>query len=67
LRYVHERLLKPGLGSFCAGDVRVTDPLAERPRAAGFVIYQQLNHGPIERAVQAGQVTADEVAAYGER
>ena len=50
LRYVHERLLKPGSWLVLCCDVRVTDPLAERPRAAGFVIYQQLNHGPIERA-----------------
>ena len=30
LLYVHERVLKPGLDSFRAGDVRVTDSLAER-------------------------------------
>ena len=32
--------------------------------AAGFAIYQQLNRGTIDRARQAGQVTADEVAAW---
>lgn len=32
--------------------------------AAGFAVYQQLNQGTIDRAVQSGQVAADEVAAW---
>ncbi len=32
--------------------------------AAGFAIYQQLNQGTIDRAGQAGQITAEEVAAW---
>jgi hypothetical protein len=32
--------------------------------AAGFAIYRQLNRGTIDRAVQAGQVTASQVAAW---
>ena len=32
--------------------------------AAGFAVYQQLNQGTIDRAVQSGQVTAGEVAAW---
>jgi ubiquinone/menaquinone biosynthesis C-methylase UbiE len=32
--------------------------------AAGFAIYQRLNRGTLDRAVQAGQVSASEVAAW---
>jgi ubiquinone/menaquinone biosynthesis C-methylase UbiE len=32
--------------------------------AVGFAVYQRLNHGTIDQAVHAGQVTADEVAAW---
>lgn len=32
--------------------------------AAGFAAYQQLNRGTIDRAVQAGQVSAGEVSAW---
>ena len=32
--------------------------------AAGFAVYQRLNRGTIDRAVQAGQVSASEVATW---
>ena len=34
------------------------------PGTAGFAAYQQLNKGTIDRAMQAGQVSAGEVAAW---
>ena len=45
-------------------DVRVVPHVICLPGAAGFAIYQQLNRGTIDRARQAGQVTAEEVAAW---
>ena len=32
--------------------------------AAGFAVYQRLNGGTIDQAVQAGQVSTSEVAAW---
>ena len=32
--------------------------------ASGFAVYEQLNRGTIDRAVQAGQITAEEVTAW---
>ena len=32
--------------------------------AAGFGMYEQLNRGTIQRALEAGQITASEVAAW---
>ena len=32
--------------------------------AAGFAVYQRLNRGTIDRAVQAGQLSAREAAAW---
>jgi hypothetical protein len=31
---------------------------------AGFAIYQQVNRGTLDRAVQSGQITAGDVAAW---
>jgi ubiquinone/menaquinone biosynthesis C-methylase UbiE len=45
-------------------DVRVVPHVICLSGAAGFAIYQQLNRATIDRARQAGQVTADEVAAW---
>ena len=45
-------------------DVRVTPHALCLPGAAGFAFYQRLNRGTIDRARQAGQVTASEVAAW---
>lgn len=45
-------------------DVRVVPHAFCLTGAAGFAIYQQLNRGTIDRAVQAGQVSASEVAAW---
>ena len=52
--------------SGCSGlrDVRVVPHVICLSGAAGFGIYQQLNRGTIDRAVQADQVTAEEVAAW---
>lgn len=47
-------------------DVRVVPHVICLPGAAGFAIYQQLNRGTIDRAMQAGQVTAREVAGWWE-
>ena len=54
-------------GLFCrAGlrDVQVVPHTLCFSGAAGFAIYQQLNRGTIDRAMQAGQVTASEVTAW---
>ena len=45
-------------------DVRVVPHVICLSGAAGFAVYQQLNRGTIDRARQAGQVTAEEVAAW---
>jgi ubiquinone/menaquinone biosynthesis C-methylase UbiE len=45
-------------------DVRVVPHALCLSGAAGFAIYQQLNQGTIDRGRQAGQVTAEEVAAW---
>jgi ubiquinone/menaquinone biosynthesis C-methylase UbiE len=45
-------------------DVRVIPHAICLSGAAGFAIYEQLNQGTIDRARQAGQVTAEEVAAW---
>jgi hypothetical protein len=45
-------------------DVRVVPHVICLSGAAGFGVYRQLNRGTIDRAVQAGQVTAEEVAAW---
>jgi ubiquinone/menaquinone biosynthesis C-methylase UbiE len=45
-------------------DVRVIPHALCFSGAAGFAVYQQLNRGTIDRARQAGQVTADEVADW---
>lgn len=45
-------------------DVRVLPQAMCLSGAAGFAIYEQLNRGTIDRARQAGQVTADEAAAW---
>jgi ubiquinone/menaquinone biosynthesis C-methylase UbiE len=45
-------------------DVRVVPHAICFSGAAGFAVYQQLNRGTIDRAVQAGQVTAEEVATW---
>jgi ubiquinone/menaquinone biosynthesis C-methylase UbiE len=45
-------------------DVRVVPHTLCFSGAAGFAVYRRLNQGTIDRAVQAGQVTADEVAAW---
>jgi len=45
-------------------DVRVVPHAICLSGAAGFAVYQQLNRGTIDRARQAGQITADEVAAW---
>src|ERR1022692_905823 len=45
-------------------DVRVTPHALCLPGAAGFAFYQRLNRGTIDRAMQAGQVTASEVDAW---
>lgn len=46
------------------GKVRVVPHAICLSGAAGFAIYQQLNQGTIDRAVQAGRITAEEVAAW---
>ena len=45
-------------------DVRVVPYVICLSGAAGFAVYRQLNQGTIDRARQAGQVTAEEVAAW---
>ena len=45
-------------------DVRVIPHAICLSGAAGFAIYQQLNQGTIDRARQAGQLTAGEVADW---
>jgi ubiquinone/menaquinone biosynthesis C-methylase UbiE len=45
-------------------DVRVVPHALCFSGAAGFAAYQRLNQGTIDRAVQAGQVSASEVAAW---
>jgi len=45
-------------------DVQVIPQAKCLSGAAGFAIYQQLNQGTIDRARQAGQVTAEEAAAW---
>jgi len=45
-------------------DVRVVPHAICLPGTAGFAAYQQLNKGTIDRAMQAGQVSAGEVAAW---
>jgi len=47
-------------------DVRVVPHVICLSGSAGFAVYQQLNQGTIDRAVQAGQVPAEEVAAWWE-
>jgi len=58
-RQLYRLFLQAGLD-----DVRVLPQAKYLSGAAGFAIYQQLNQGTIERARQAGQVTADEAAAW---
>jgi len=50
----------------CAGlrEVRVVPHALCYCGPAGFAVYQRLNRGTIGRAVQAGQVSASEVAAW---
>jgi ubiquinone/menaquinone biosynthesis C-methylase UbiE len=45
-------------------DVRVIPHALCFCGAAGFSVYQRLNGGTIDRAVQAGQISASEVAAW---
>ena len=45
-------------------DVRVIPHAVALSGAAGFGMYEQLNRGTIQRAVEAGQITASEVAAW---
>lgn len=45
-------------------DVRIVPHAICFSGAAGFAVYQRLNQGTIDRAVQVGQVTADEADAW---
>lgn len=45
-------------------DVRVVPHALCFSGAAGFAVYQRLNRGTLDQAVQAGQVSASEVAAW---
>lgn len=45
-------------------DVRVVPHALCFSGAAGFAVYQRLNRGTIDRAMEAGQVSASEVAAW---
>jgi len=45
-------------------DVRVVPHALFFSGAAGFAVYQRLNQGTIDRAVQAGQLSAREAAAW---
>jgi ubiquinone/menaquinone biosynthesis C-methylase UbiE len=45
-------------------DVRVVPHALCFSGSAGFAVYQRLNQGTIDRAVQAGQISASEVAAW---
>jgi len=45
-------------------DVRVVPHVICFSGASGFAVYEQLNRGTIDRAVQAGQITAQEVTAW---
>ena len=45
-------------------DVRVVPHTLCFCGAAGFAVYQRLNRGTIDRAIQAGQVSASEAAAW---
>jgi len=45
-------------------EVRVVSRALCFSGAAGFAAYQRLNRGPIDRARQAGQVSASDVAAW---
>jgi ubiquinone/menaquinone biosynthesis C-methylase UbiE len=46
------------------GDVRVVPHVMCFSGQAGFAVHQQVNRGTLDRAVQAGQITAGEVAAW---
>ena len=45
-------------------DVRVVPNVMCFSGQAGFAIYQQVNRGTLDRAVQSGQITAGDVAAW---
>jgi ubiquinone/menaquinone biosynthesis C-methylase UbiE len=45
-------------------DVRVVPHVICFSGASGFAVYEQLNRGTIDRAVQAGQITAEEATAW---
>jgi ubiquinone/menaquinone biosynthesis C-methylase UbiE len=45
-------------------DVRVVPHVICFSGAYGFAVYEQLNRGTIDRAVQAGQITAEEMTAW---
>jgi len=45
-------------------DIRVVPRAIALTGAGGFAIYQQLNQGTIARAIEAGEITADEAAAW---
>jgi hypothetical protein len=45
-------------------DVRVVPHTLCFSGSAGFAVYQRLNQGTINRAVQAGQLSAQEAAAW---
>jgi hypothetical protein len=61
---VSRSTLKPPSPGSTAWTVRVIPHAIGFPGAVGFAVYQQLNTGTIDRAVQSGQITADEVAAW---
>ena len=45
-------------------DVRVVPNVMCFSGQAGFAVYQQVNRGTLDRAVQAGEIAPDEVAAW---
>jgi hypothetical protein len=47
-------------------DVRIVPDVICLSGSAGFAVYQQLNQGTIDRAMQAGKVTTEEAAAWWE-
>ena len=47
-------------------DVRAFPHAVALSGAAGFAMYEQLNHGTIQQGVDSGQITASEVAAWWE-
>jgi len=60
----HHRALRAHIASVRARDVRVVPHALCFSGAAGFAVYQRLNKGTLDRAVQASRLSAREAAAW---